>query len=208
MSTTTTTNGPTTPGTSEHPVKTIKRTKNLSTALTQKEKGEKGELVAHLVQRIVERREARKNAGAQLKSEIDQLEAELKTVSLEISCGQVFRDVQILEKHIYRTGMYQEVRCDNGEVILERALTEKERQTELPLDAETDGGGGDDFDDLGDIGNGGGPTNWTPDETEEPEGPANGSDFSPTNEDKKPEPAPRKGNGGASKAKAKGKGKR
>lgn len=139
-------------GTKEHPVKVVNgRTKNLSVPLTDKEKGAKGDVVAHLVHKILAKKEEKKNQGAQLKSEIDELESELKRVSLEISTGVVYRDVPIREEHNYRLGTYREVRLDTDQVINERPLTAAERQPELPLGDGGSGGGEDESDDAADA---------------------------------------------------------
>ncbi len=150
MSDTTTTNGT---NHTDHAKIVPGRTKNLPVPLTEREKSKRGEVVAHLVQKILQAKDAKKNQAAQAKADIDVLEAELKQASAEINSGVVYRDVQIEERHIYRTNTYQEVRMDTKEVILERALTAEERQPELPgLDDDSPS-----------------PRNWTPDETDEPD---------------------------------------
>jgi len=71
----------------------------------------------------------------QANAQIEELEAEMHRLSLEVRDGGTYREVPCERRYIYRTGNVQEVRTDTGDVLSERAMTDRERQLELGVNA-------------------------------------------------------------------------
>ena len=88
--------------------------------------------------RLVEQRDQKeaesKTASSHFKSQIKQLDADLRKLSTEVRDRATFREVECEIRFEYRTARVATVRSDTGEVISERPMLESERQRELPLD--------------------------------------------------------------------------
>jgi hypothetical protein len=113
------------------------------------------------------------------KAKIEEHEAELKRVRLELNQGKLDKPVRCEEQFFYRVGLVRIVRTDTGEVIDSRAMTVAERQPSLPLgdsdasdvevepdDEDSDGDEGDETE----AGEGGGDDDEPPPELESAKG--------------------------------------
>jgi hypothetical protein len=116
----------------QHEVKVEKFRRNLLVKLSDREKAELAERAAHLFGEIEMKTEELKSAAKQSKAQVDELKAEHKRVNTEYRDGSKYQEVPCERRYVFRTGMVQEVRTDTGEVMHERAMTDKERQLELP----------------------------------------------------------------------------
>jgi len=122
------------------------------------------------------------------KAEIEKIQAARKEIVMQTRTGSVYREVACERRFDYRLGRVLEVRLDTGEITFERPMTGDERQPTLPIpgvasvedEGELEEGGQSVPDDEdGDLEEGEddgsddspGPRNWTPDETDEPDGP-------------------------------------
>ena len=117
------------------PVKVRKFQRNMKVVLTDKQKLERGDRAAYLKGEIEQREEEMASAKKQAQARIDELDSEFSRLMLELRDGSIFTDVACEERFIYRTGEVVEVRTDTKpeQEIGRRAMTDRERQPELPL---------------------------------------------------------------------------
>jgi hypothetical protein len=99
--------------------------------------------VSRLLRSIEEKEDARDRAKKQANNEIEELRASVKRLSDEVHDGEERRDIPCERHFIYRIGAVHVIRTDTKEVIDQRPMESRERQTELPLE---DGDGSDDSD--------------------------------------------------------------
>jgi hypothetical protein len=74
-----------------------------------------------------------------MKSVIEELEAELRTLSGEVRTRSTYSPVSCERVFNYDAGTLREQRLDTGEVLCERGLTDAEKQRELPFEGNGDG---------------------------------------------------------------------
>jgi hypothetical protein len=117
----------------ESQVKVERFSRNLRVLLSQDEIVDRAKRSAYLMGEIEQKAEERDAAKKQANAHIEELEAEMHRLSLEVRDGGSYRDVPCERRYIYRTGAVVEVRTDNGEVLTERPMTEREKQLELGL---------------------------------------------------------------------------
>lgn len=129
--------------------------RSLPVKLTDAQRIERGDRIAHLVSVIAEKEDARKASNSAAKSQIEEVQAELNKISGELRSGSVHSTVACRREFRYRTNSMVELREDTGATLHERPLTEAERQLELkangksvkgdktePANASGKGGGG------------------------------------------------------------------
>lgn len=117
----------------ESTVKIEKFTRSLRIALSEPDLQQRGNRVAHLIAQREQKESDRKAANTAAKSQIEEVDAELKRMAGEIRDKARFDTVNCERRYIFRTGRVVEVRTDTGEEIYERPMTLDERQTELDL---------------------------------------------------------------------------
>lgn len=135
----------------ESQVKVERFTRNLRVTLREPEVVERAKRSAYLLGEIQQKQDERDAAKKQANAQIEELEAEMHRLSLEVRDGGTYKDVPCERRYIYRTGTVQEVRTDTGDLLNERAMTDRERQLELgvskpaaPAEAKKDDGVVDD----------------------------------------------------------------
>jgi hypothetical protein len=131
-----------TTGDTTNPVKIQRFTKNLKVELSKDEIIERAQRQARLAEEIGLKEEERDSAKKHANARIEELEAEAKRLLSEIRDGATWKEVACETRFVYRLGVVHEVRTDTQEVMSERAMTDRERQLELP-DAGSSGTGGD-----------------------------------------------------------------
>jgi hypothetical protein len=133
-------------------VKVERFTRSLRIALTTEEVAQRADRAAHVLVMRDQKEAERKAANTAAKSQIEELDAELRRISGEIRDKAKFDTVNCERRFMYRVGRIVEVRLDTKEEIHESAMTLEERQLEMDLersegDAEDpadDGEGGND----------------------------------------------------------------
>jgi hypothetical protein len=68
-----------------------------------------------------------------MKSVIEQLEADLRTLSSEVRNRSTYSLVDCQRVYDYESGLLRETRLDTGELLNERAMTDTENQPDLPF---------------------------------------------------------------------------
>lgn len=115
------------------PMKVDSFTRDLKVVLTAAEVAERADRAARLLEDR-DRAEAELKAHAtSVKSRIATMEAEMRELSAEVRTKYTYREVECERRFLFTTGCVQEVRLDTEEVISERAMTEKEKQRDLPF---------------------------------------------------------------------------
>lgn len=112
-------------------------TRNLRVVLSQDEIVERAKRSAYLMGEVEQKAEERDAAKKQANAQIEELEAEMHRLSLEVRDGGTYRDVPCERRYLYRTNTVVEVRVDSGELLSERAMTTREAQLELGLKVPT-----------------------------------------------------------------------
>lgn len=85
--------------------------------------------IAERAQRCERLRAEIEGVKARAKSEVAEIDSEVKTLALQVARGIADKPVACVRKYIYRIGRVQEVRTDTGAVLNDRAMTIFERQT-------------------------------------------------------------------------------
>lgn len=132
----------------EEPAKNIKVenfARELKVVLKPEEVAERAERAAQLLADRDHAEAELKAHASNVKSRIATMESEMRHLSGEVRTKCTYRNVDCERRYLYDTGMVQEVRMDTGEVLSERAMTEREKQQDLPFG----GGSGDIDDDFG-----------------------------------------------------------
>lgn len=114
-------------------------TRTLRVGLKPHEIAERADRAAHVIVQRDQKEESRKAANTAAKSQIEELDAELRRVSTEIRDKATYIPVACERRYDYRLGRLLEVRTDTGDTIHERALTIEERQLELDVDQSKSG---------------------------------------------------------------------
>lgn len=117
--------------TPESNVKIERFTRNLRVMLKEGEVVERAKRNAYLLGEIQQKEDERDAAKKQANAQIEELEAEMHRLSLEVRDGATYRDIPCERRYVYRTGNVIEVRTDSGDVLNERPMTDRERQLEL-----------------------------------------------------------------------------
>lgn len=125
--------------TKEHRTKTTKEKRSLRCQLTQDELLAAGEKLADMLDALRCTTSERENVTKQYKAKEAELEAQIETQQLLVRNKSEIRTVDcenILD--------YTDVKCivkrlDTGEVIVDRKLTEDEKQSTMEFDDEKDG---------------------------------------------------------------------
>lgn len=123
---------------SESNVKIERFTRSLRIALAPPDLEMRGSRVAHLVAQREQKESDRKAANTAAKSQIEEVDAEIKRLAGEIRDKARFDTVNCERRYVYRTGRVVEVRTDTQEEIYERPMTLEERQLELGIDDDED----------------------------------------------------------------------
>jgi len=93
--------------------------------------------------------ESLKAANEHAKAQIKDLAAEFRRLSNQVRERAITRPVECERTYDFESKKITDKRCDTGEILFERVMTEAESQVDLPF-RDID----DDFDDLGDPGEG------------------------------------------------------
>jgi hypothetical protein len=113
----------------------------------RKKKEEAAKTEAHRAAHLLEQHDLKEAEFAEerkrQKSVLTDMLTELRRLNGEIRDKSTYRPVQCERRYLYDQGKLVEIRCDTGEVISDRPLTEQEKQRELPFDQQK----GDDLDD-------------------------------------------------------------
>jgi hypothetical protein len=112
-------------------VKIERAVRVLKCQLTPEEVRERADLAARFVEQRDQKEAEAKTASSHLKSQIKQIDADLRKVSAEVRDRATFRDVELEIHFDYRRAIVVTHRTDTGEVIGERPMLEHERQKEL-----------------------------------------------------------------------------
>jgi hypothetical protein len=118
---------------SESEVKVERFTRCLRVVLKEGEVVERAKRSAFLLGEIQQKESERDAAKKQANALIEELGAEMHRLSLEVRDGAAYRDVPCTRHYVYRLAIVEERRSDTEELIHERPMTERERQTELDL---------------------------------------------------------------------------
>ena len=74
-----------------------------------------------------------------MKRRMKKVTAEVSELRQAIQTGSEVRAVRVIEEFDYVRGKAIVTRCDTGEVVIERELTDEERQTRLPIQNKSEG---------------------------------------------------------------------
>lgn len=108
-------------------------TTSLKVQLTIEEVADRADRAAALVADIAAKEADHKAAAKHQKSIIESLQADLCRLSGEVRNRSTYSPCICRREYDYDAGVLRETRMDTGEVLLERALTNDERQPELPF---------------------------------------------------------------------------
>lgn len=123
-------------------------TRDLKVALSKEEVAERADRAAQLLADRDHEESELKAHASHVKSRIATMESEMRHLSGEVRTKCTYREVECERRFLYETSVVQEVRMDTGEVLSERAMTDREKQRDLPFGGGS-GGGGDIDDDFG-----------------------------------------------------------
>lgn len=101
---------------------------SLPCTLTKKERLEFADKLGGSAENVEAARRAKGVAAKRLKA----AEEEYTLLSTIVSSGIEYRDIPVKVMLNFDTGRAQHVRADTGEVLVERSMTEDERQLALP----------------------------------------------------------------------------
>ncbi len=122
--------------TQEHRTKTTKEKRSLRCQLTQPELLAAGEKLADLLDNLRCTTSERENVTKQYKAKEAELEAQIETQQLLVRNKSEIRTVDCVNVLDYTDVKCIVTRTDTGEVIVERKLTEDEKQSTLEFDDE------------------------------------------------------------------------
>lgn len=126
-----------------------KVTKNLPVKLTRSELVERREELAKLVQEALDLTEKKRQATAAMNADLKKVTLRVAEISKAISTGLEERDVACEEHELFEINTIRTIRTDTGEVVGDRAISAKERQTSIATDV--DGGESAELDEDGGI---------------------------------------------------------
>jgi glutathione peroxidase-family protein len=113
-------------------------TKRLGCLLSDEERLEFADQLAEANERVESAKSAKKSMMKQMQSEIDVAEAHRDNVNNIVASKTEYRDVDVRVVWNYDKGRIQQVRIDTGEMIVDRPMTQKEKQQNLLNDPELD----------------------------------------------------------------------
>jgi hypothetical protein len=122
-------------------VKVTKFHRALRRQLTKDEIVDIAQRSSRLASEIEQQEEELKTSTKHAKARIDELAAEKRRLELEIVDGGRLEETQCERRVIYRVGVVQEVRCDTGQILDEKPLSDRERQLALELPTSEDAKG-------------------------------------------------------------------
>lgn len=105
----------------------------LPVTLKPAELADRAQRAAHLIQDHDAKAEAFKAQAKENKVALDRIATEMRDTSRVVREGKEYRDVVCERIYNWTDGSVRDVRCDTGEVIAERAMSEAERQKSLPF---------------------------------------------------------------------------
>lgn len=114
-----------------NPVRISRIAKALRIELTAEEVADRAQRAAHILSERDEKESAQKAQQKHAKSQIEELEAELRRLSNEVRDRATYTQVECEERHNYKRRKVVVVRLDSNEVIEERDMTNAESQREL-----------------------------------------------------------------------------
>jgi hypothetical protein len=120
----------------EHRLKTTKEKRSLRCQLTQAELLAAGEKLADLLDCLRCTTGERENVTKQYKAKEAELSAQIETQQLLVRNKSEIRTVDCINVLDYTDVKCIVTRTDTGEVIMDRKLTEDEKQSTLPFDGE------------------------------------------------------------------------
>jgi hypothetical protein len=109
-------------------------TRQLRVVLTEKEIAERADRSAHMVAERDGKEEARKAANTAMKSQIEELDAQIRKLSNEVRDKATYEPVECERRYDYRAGTVRELRTDTKVVLELRTMRADERQTSLDLE--------------------------------------------------------------------------
>lgn len=108
----------------------------LKVLLTPEEVADRADRAAQHLQDRDAKVEEHKAASKHAKAVVEAIEGEMRRLSHEVRTRSTYKPVDCERRYVYDKGIYQEVRLDTGEVIVQRKLTAEEAQMELPFKEE------------------------------------------------------------------------
>jgi hypothetical protein len=108
--------------------------RQLKVELTEKEVAERADRAAHVLRLRDSKEDDRKAANTAAKSQIEELEAELRNLSSEVRDRATYRQVECERRYDYRLRQVVEKRLDTSIILHEHAMTEAEAQLPLGLE--------------------------------------------------------------------------
>lgn len=119
------------------PTVTVKKvSERLPCQLSDAERLDFADELAEATQQVDTISTTRKSQMQQINSELRQAEARRDKLSGIVGSKTEYRDITVEVKHDYDRGFVIKTRTDTGEVILERRMTDDERQVPLIEDGE------------------------------------------------------------------------
>lgn len=113
-------------------LKTRRLLKVMLSDAEERQLGKDGALQRQLSARISDEFDGVKS---EFKSKIEKCEAEQNRIATLLNNGYEYRDVECEVVSYFTDGVVRVVRLDTGDTVEERAMTELERQRELPMGA-------------------------------------------------------------------------
>jgi hypothetical protein len=107
-------------------------TRDLACSLTPEEVAELADQSARLVDQLDQKKVEFKQVSAHWKTEIAQVEVDLRIASSQVRDRSAVRTVQCERRFQFATATVEDVRLDTGEVISRRPMSDAEKQRELP----------------------------------------------------------------------------
>lgn len=123
--------------------KTETFTQSLKVQLTPAEVADRADRAAQMIAERDAKEEEQKAAAKHAKSVIESLDAEIRRLSNEVRTRSTYSPVECQREWRYGDGIFREVRNDTGEELINRRLTDAERQLNLPFAENGEGGYGD-----------------------------------------------------------------
>ena len=114
---------------------TRKTKRILKVILTEAEERQFGKDIARARQELAATNDQLDEVKAQFKARLEGHEKDMNRLALLLNNGYEYRDVECEVISNYKDGQITVVRTDTGEPVEERAMTDNERQRELPVQA-------------------------------------------------------------------------
>jgi len=107
-------------------------TKDVQVELSADELKARSQRMATVSRLIREKKLAAKNAAAAIMAEVKELVAEHEKLEHVVETGKEDRPVKCREEFNYERSIVEYIRCDNDEIAGHRAMTNHEKQTNIP----------------------------------------------------------------------------